>query len=331
MPFLTHLTISLISLVAIVLSCVFFTNAIEILGNKLKLGNNATGSILAVMGTGLPEFIVPIVAILGVGFSNIKIEVAQNIALGAILGSPFMLLTLALFMLAFILLFKKRKEITVDYSVILRDYKYFLLAYFVAILFSFKFLNEYKILAFILLIILYAFFVFRTIVKSRQTCVECECERLYLNFKNEKLAIFLQLFFSLLVLILASHFFVGEIKYFSLMLGISPAILALIVTPFATELPECINSLIWLKDNKDDLAIANILGAVVFQATIVFAFGILLTPWLLNKELFINALVTFFGATLFLLFTFKTKKIVLANLLFCGIIYFAYLIFIFIK
>ena len=37
MHFVTHFTIALISLVAIVLSCILFTNAIEFLGNKLKL------------------------------------------------------------------------------------------------------------------------------------------------------------------------------------------------------------------------------------------------------------------------------------------------------
>ena len=62
MFYLTHVTIVAISLITIVLSCILFTNAIEFLGNKLKLGNSATGSILAVFGTGLPETIVPIVA-----------------------------------------------------------------------------------------------------------------------------------------------------------------------------------------------------------------------------------------------------------------------------
>ena len=97
MTFLIHFTIALISLIVIVLSCILFTNAVEFLGNKLKLGNSATGSILAVFGTGLPETIVPIVAILGSVISNSKLDTAKDVALGAIVGSPFMLSTLALF------------------------------------------------------------------------------------------------------------------------------------------------------------------------------------------------------------------------------------------
>lgn len=331
MHFVTHFTIASISLIAIVLSCVLFTNAIEFLGNKLKLGNNATGSILAVIGTGLPELIVPIIAILGTVYADIKIETAQDIALGAILGSPFMLSTLALFLLSFVLISKKKNQLYLDITFVQRDYKYFLLAYFIAILFSFNFLNNFKIFASLALFLLYGVFVYRTILKSRTTCIECECEKIYFNFKNENLSLILQLIFSLLILILASHFFVDEIKYFSIALNISPAILALLITPFATELPECINSIIWLKQGKDELAIANILGAIVFQTTLLFSIGIILTPWKFNQDLLTVSILTIFGAIIFYIQISTNKKINLINLFICGIIYLSYLLFLFIK
>lgn len=328
MHFVTHFTIALISLIAIVLSCILFTNAIEFLGNKLKLGNNATGSILAVIGTGLPEFIVPIVAIFGAKFTGMKIDIASDIALGAILGSPFMLSTLALFLLFFVLIKQKRKQVYLDIKFVIRDCKYFILAYLIAFAFTFNFLNNFKIIACAILVLLYAVFVYRTILKSRYTCIECECERIYFNFKNENFALFVQLSISLLVLILSSHFFVNEIKYFSNNFGIAPSILALLITPFATELPECINSVIWLKQGKDELALANILGAIVFQTTLLFGIGIILTPWVLNQNLLIISLITIVGASLFLLSVLRNKKIDIVNLFVCGILYFSYLIYI---
>lgn len=331
MHFVIHFTIALISLIAIVLSCVLFTNGVEFLGNKLKIGNCATGSILAVLGTGLPEFIVPLVAIFGANYTNTPINTAQNIALGAILGSPFMLSTLALFILAFVLIIKKRNKINAELSFVLRDYKYFILAYVVAILFSFKALNDYKIFAAIILFILYGVFVFRTILKSKCTCFEAESEKLYLNIKNENLALFLQLSTSLLILILSSHFFVNEIKYFSLAFGVSPSILALLITPFATELPECINSIIWLKEDKDELAISNILGAVVFQASLLFSIGMILTSFEFSFELLFNSILTILCALIFLLSILKTQKITLLNLFICGIFYISYLIFLICK
>lgn len=331
MHFVTHLTIALISLVTIVFSCILFTNAIEFLGNKLKLGNNATGSILAVIGTGLPEFIVPFVAIFGVKYSGMELEIANDIALGAILGSPFMLSTLALFLLLFVLLIQKRKEIDIDVDFVLRDCKYILIAYLIAIIFSFDFLDKYKAFAPIALLLLYVVFVYRTVVKSRCTCIECECEKIYLRLKNENFALFFQFFVSLLGLVTASHYFVNEIKYFSLYSGVAPSILALLIVPFATELPECINSIIWIKQKKDDLALANILGAIVFQTTLLFAIGMLLTSWDINNLILLNLILTIFSCLVFFLLVALSKKIKASFLTFLGIIYFIFLTILLIK
>ncbi len=87
-------------LIGILVACQVFTNAIENLGEALNLNHEFTGSILAAVGTALPETILPLVAIYmassgvagGVGAKN-------DIAIGAIIGAPFMLATLAMFLL----------------------------------------------------------------------------------------------------------------------------------------------------------------------------------------------------------------------------------------
>ena len=53
-------------------------------------------------------------------------------------------------------------------------------------------------------------------------------------------------------------------------------VLALVLAPLATELPEKFNSLIWVRQNKDTLAMGNITGAMVFQSCIPTAIGIIL-------------------------------------------------------
>ena len=45
----------ILSLAAILGAAVIFTNAVEILGDRLGLGHGAVGSILAAVGTALPE------------------------------------------------------------------------------------------------------------------------------------------------------------------------------------------------------------------------------------------------------------------------------------
>ena len=51
-------------------------------------------------------------------------------------------------------------------------------------------------------------------------------------------------------------------------LGVSEILLALVIAPIATELPEKFNSLIWVRQGKDTLAMGNITGAMVFQSAI---------------------------------------------------------------
>lgn len=328
MLFLLHLIYTIAFLGAIIYACALFTNAIEHLGCKLKLGNNAVGSVLAVVGTTLPETIVPLIAIFGALILKEDIVSAQNIALGAIIGSPFMLSTLALFLLGVVLLIKKRKYLNVDYKSVLRDYKYFLFAYIVAISATIIPYKSLKIIVALFLIGFYAVFITRTIKQSKENFCENELDELIFSKLFKRNLVFSQVIISLLVLIIFSHLFIEEIKYFSFELNINPLILSLFITPFATELPECVNSIIWIKDNKDDLAIANVLGAIVFQAIIPMSIGIILTPWKFDNLILINILSVILCAIVFYLLIYKNKKINLFMLFIAGGFYFAYLIYV---
>ena len=56
-----------------------------------------------------------------------------------------------------------------------------------------------------------------------------------------------------------------------------------LIAPLATELPEKANSILWIRGGKDALALGNITGAMVFQATIPVAVGIAFTDWRLDR------------------------------------------------
>ena len=77
-----------VSVVLLVGAAELFTNAVEWAGFRMRLGTGATGSILAAIGTGLPETIVPIVALVTHAPS------ADAVATGSVLGAPFLLLAL---------------------------------------------------------------------------------------------------------------------------------------------------------------------------------------------------------------------------------------------
>src|ERR1700675_2811379 len=70
-----------------------FTNGVEWIGEGFGLSEGAVGSVLAAVGTALPETLLPLVAILS------RHGAGDEIGIGAILGAPFMLTTLAMFAL----------------------------------------------------------------------------------------------------------------------------------------------------------------------------------------------------------------------------------------
>ena len=61
-----------------------FVNALEHLGEKLKISEGVTGSIFAAVGTALPETLVPLLAIFA-GTTNSRVN--EEIGVGAILGT----------------------------------------------------------------------------------------------------------------------------------------------------------------------------------------------------------------------------------------------------
>jgi cation:H+ antiporter len=95
-----------------------------------------------------------------------------------------------------------------------------------------------------------------------------------------------QVIVSLLLIIGGAFVFVDGVEHISTNLGLDPALLALIIAPIATELPEKFNSLIWVRQTKDTLAMGNITGAMVFQSCIPTAIGIGLAAnaWTISSE-----------------------------------------------
>lgn len=338
-----NLIFSIILLVLIVTTCIVFTNAVEHLGFKLKLGDGAVGSIFAAVGTALPETIVPLVAILGAYFAHGDVAAGKEIGVGAILGAPFLLSTLGMFMSgAAVLFFAKMKKRTttmdVNGKIILRDLKFFFVSYSAAIAAGFVHSVHIKYLIVLFLVFYYGLYVYRTILKSSDSqgshseldmlwfCKVFRCSN------PSMLLIVFQILFSLVCLIFFAHLFVGEIKYFAHQFKLNPLILSLIVAPIATELPEKVNSVLWMGQKKDTLALGNITGAMVFQSCFPTAVGILLTPWVFCTDSLVNIALVY-AATLFLVISILIihKRFNPYILLSCGIFYIIYIGYIILK
>jgi cation:H+ antiporter len=294
-----------ISFVIIILGAELFTNGVEWLGVRLSLSEGAVGSVLAAVGTALPETLIPAVALLLFHETN-----SHDIGLGAILGAPFMLATLAFFVTALgALIYRKRRtegmRLAVNRKVASRDLGFFLPLYAASILISFAPAGHLtRPLLAVGLLAAYGYYVYLNLRESAESTKEealmfdliwvasallhptadrHALRRRRLDLVQERPphlpAVLGQVVVALGLIVGGAYAFVAATGSLATMAGFSPLVLALVITPIATELPEKFNSLIWVRQGKDTLALGNITGAMVFQSTFPVTLGLLFTPW----------------------------------------------------
>ncbi len=326
----------LVALGIILLGATVFTNGLEWFGKKLKLSDGAVGSIFAAIGTALPETLVPIVAIM---FGTP--ESGHKIGVGAIIGAPFMLGTLAFFISGLAVIWNRKKRddypvMRVDTVVMRRDMEYFLVLYAVAIVASF--LGGHPVVKTFIamaLFLTYGGYVLRTLRCENDVChtvEESDLDPCYFAPRSHDphMAIIgCQVLSSLLLIVWGSYIFVEKVQIISVQIGISPFILALIIAPIATELPEKFNSVIWINKGKDTLAIGNVTGAMVFQGSIITAIGIMMTDWQLNTAALLTVALTFASVGMAYLQIRIKKHLTPGTLLVGGVFYFVFLVLIF--
>ncbi|TCJ15386.1 sodium:calcium antiporter [Parasulfuritortus cantonensis] len=291
-------------LVLILIAAEVFVNALEHLGERLKISEGVTGSVFAAIGTALPETIVPLIAIFG-GTQNQRLN--EEIGVGAILGAPLMLSTLSIFLMA-LSVWKRRGthgHLNPERTGLARDLNFFLAAFSLSCLALFvphETAGIRAALAFVMVTI-YFFYLMLTIKASEKLVKDghgTEAEEpmflTRLGLPEGWVTIFFQLGVGLALLVGGAKGFIHGIEQAAPLLGISALMLSLMIVPIATELPEKVNSILWIRRHKDTLAFGNITGAMVFQGTLLPAIGILLTPWVPVKEVLAGVVITLVAA-----------------------------------
>jgi cation:H+ antiporter len=294
----------LFMLVVILVAAEVFTNALEHLGEKLKISEGVTGSLFAAVGTALPETLVPLLAIMA-GTSNTNTN--HEIGVGAILGAPLMLSTLSMSLLAFAVL-KKRSvhgEFRPEKTGLLRDLNFFLAAFAFAALALFipHHLTEVRAALGFTMVLIYFIYIMLTLRASKALVQDGHATEAddpmflcRLGLPNTMIVILVQLALGLGLLVAGAKGFIHGVEAASVLLGISALLLSLLIIPIATELPEKVNSILWVRKHKDTLAFGNITGAMVFQGTLLPAIGIMLTPWEPRREVLAGVIMTLIAA-----------------------------------
>jgi len=287
------------SLVVILAGCELFVNAIEWLGRRLNLGDGATGSLLAAVGTAMPETLIPIIAIVFVGDPD-----AEDVGIGAIMGAPFLLATLAMAVtasavLAFAATGRRTREVRADRIVVGRDLGVFLGAFAVALLLGVVDApGPVKLAAAIALVAVYGLYAWRTL-QEKSSPGEA-IRPLYIQRAApdgpSTARVVIQAALGLGAIIAGAELFVEGTSGVAASLGVPAVALSLLIAPLATELPEKFNSVVWVRERKDTLALGNITGAMVFQSTIPVCVGLALTDWDLDRYSVVSALLALASA-----------------------------------
>ena len=285
----------LLSAGAIYAACEYFVNGIEWLGRKCRLDATATGTVLAAFGTALPESAVTFIAVV---FGHTPEQ--RGIGVGAALGGPLVLGTIAYAVVGIALwcnrhrLQRPNAVVKVDNARLARDQRWFLSIFVVKC--------SLGLVAFalkpwlgVLFVAAYGLYVWRELTGGDTAPEEEELEPLKFQPRSADPAMWrvvAQSVLALLVIAAASRIFVTQIEVIGLAFGLSAHVVALVLSPVATELPETVNALIWVRQGKERLALANISGAMMIQATIPSSLALFFTPWLFDTPLIVAGVLT---------------------------------------
>lgn len=344
-----HVILLLGCAVTIYLACEAFVNAVEWLGARLRVGPVAVGTILAAVGTALPESVVTFVAVLFGG------ERGGDIGVGAALGGPLVVGTLAYAVVGIMLLrqgssmpepadggdvirpgvdgastsaARTARDLGlggIDTEDLARDQSWFLAIFAVKValgLIAFA----WKPWLGVLFLLAYALYAYREMRGTGEHASEDDLQPL--TFQRNRpspttFAVVAQTLVTLVVIFAASQLFVAQLDWAGPALGLPAIVVALLLSPVATELPEIMNAIIWVRQGKTRLALGNISGAMMIQATVPSALGVLFTAWTFDTPLLLAGIATAASVT-YLLVLFRRRTVTPARLVVAGGFYLAF-------
>jgi len=331
---LSNFILLLFGLGIILVAAEFFTNGIEAFGRHFSFSQAVVGSIFAAVGTALPETILPVVAIFMYGGAS-----AKEIGVGAILGAPFMLSTLAFFLVGLtvsVAAIRKKRVFALNAEAhsIKRDLLFFVAMYSLAIIMPLLFEGRFRVFISCMLVagyVLYAYMTFRGESADLEHSEGMYAWRLLSRMTGKQslkppslFLILCQILAALLVMIKGAQTFVQSLEQISLKFGMDPLLFALLLAPVATELPEKFNSVTWTWKGRDTLALGNITGAMVFQSTFPVSVGLLFTDWRITGMALFSALIAIVSSLTVLGVIAIKKRISPVVVLFGGVLYLIY-------
>lgn len=308
-----HFGLLILCMAAIYFSCEWFVNGVEWLGHKLNMGATVVGALLAALGTALPETAVTLVA---VGFGHGVRQ--QDIGIGAAMGGPLALATVAYGTVGWTMLASRRSgrrqwDRSGDLA---RDQLWFMALFALQIALG---LVTFTGKAWLGLAFFAAYGVYFWRILHDRGAAPAQrpaLEPLKLQRRRNTpatWAVLIQTAVALAVVFAASQLFVTQLGFAGTQLGLPATATALLLSPLATELPEIMNVVIWVRQGKTKLALANVSGSMMIQATVPSGLGLLFTPWRFDAALLAAGLCTLVAVS-YLFFRLRSGRLTVGNL-----------------
>ena len=316
------------ALVLVVVAADAFTNAVEWIDAKSKLTRGAAGAIVAAIGSSLPETIVAVIALVVLGDPR-----SQAIGIGAVIGAPFMLATVIFSLIGVIALVRRPRTaqpaLAIPVAPTIFGGTLFLATFALALGASFVRAHAVHVAAAVIVLLAYgAYLLYHLRAQDQAGEEEPPALRIAPGSRNPRVAlIVLQLSIALVLSIVASRLFIASLWQASLVFGVSPFIISIYLSPIATELPEASSVMIWMRRKEDNLAMGNVLGAMMFQTSIACAIAMVATPWQLGPGAYAAGVASLVAVAVLVITTLVRKRVEPRPLAFAGLLYLGYIAF----
>lgn len=129
-----------------------------------------------------------------------------------------------------------------------------------------------------------------------------------LNNSNCRYKSFFMLLFSMGVLLIGSHFTVTSAVGLANYFGINPILIGMLIVGIGTTMPELFFSLKSIKKQDDSLAIGDILGTVLADATIVVGILAMVNPFSFSQKIIYITGIFMVAASIILFHFMKTGR-----------------------
>lgn len=271
------------------------------IAEKLKISKYIIGFIVVAIISIIPETLVSI---------NTAFQDVPSLGLGTLFGSNIADLTL----IFAIIIFVANRGIKVESKILTNNsvYPFFLIVPIILGLDGFYSRVEGIVLIICGVLFYYLSFKKNTIkkeVSSEEEVIE-DLSNGEINKKGKLSKNIWMLLFSMIMLLIGSHFIVVSSINIATYLNISSIIVGVLVLGLGTTIPEFSFCLASIKDNHDSLAVGDLLGTVLADATIVLGILSVINPFSFPARIIYVTGIFMVIASFVLFYFMKTGKVI---------------------